>query len=153
MNDETIRGMLRSADAGGTGTRVEGAAVRRSVRRRRAGRGVAAALLASLALWPLLHRPAAPLVAPGPSVVRAPADDDVTQRIAAETAILLARRRATGAYLDHDPAFVRDRAAQTLFVAAQEAKSKEAVRAYATAAQLFPESSWSARAAALAQVQ
>jgi hypothetical protein len=158
MTPDPLASLLRTADLAAPIHPPAAPTLRtRAARRRRRTSALAAALCALAALPFLPHTtPAPPPIAkaPPPPV---PAAADIHARIATETAILLAQRRATGQFLNHDPAFVRDAAAQTLVLAADRRRATDpqnAARTYATAAALFPNTPWGSRAAAtLAQLQ
>jgi hypothetical protein len=131
--------------------------------RHRRARNTAAitALLCALTAFPFLHHtppPSAPTPAPVAIIHPSPSvDPEIQSRIATETALRLAQRRATGEFLTRDPAFARDAAAQTLVLAAERRRAAdplEAARTYAAAATLFPNTPWGRRAAtALSQTQ
>jgi hypothetical protein len=159
MTDESLRLLLHRADTPAPLRAPDAPSLRAKARARRTRQTLAAtATLATLlALTPLLrHTPTPTPAAPSPTVAQAPAATDITARIATETALRLAQRRASGAFLDHDPLFAREAAAETLVLSAkrqQPTHPAEAARTFATAATLFPHTSWGRQAAALAPIQ
>jgi hypothetical protein len=82
-------------------------------------------------------------------------EKEVEERIATEAAVILAQRRASGAFLERDVGMVREAAAETLTLAGDRRKAAgdaaAAAAAYATVARLFPETTWGERAAGRAE--
>ncbi len=154
ISPDTLQTLLRRADLAAPSRPLDPHTLRTRARRRRTRTAAAlTSLLCALTLLPLLHR-SPPPTAPAPVAIHNPAppvETDIQSRIAIETALRLAQHRATGEFLDHDPAFARDAAAQTLVLAADRRRAldpREAARTYAAAATLFPNTPWGQRAAA-----
>jgi hypothetical protein len=153
MNDERLKELLRRADSG-TAVSVESERVREAAARRgrrRIGVRVAGVVMVAglgVAGWWGLRGDARRVADGGIKAVRAAGGNDgvaaeVRERIAVETAIRLAKVHAKGDYWAHDPALVRERAAETLVVAADRGRARgdveDAAATYALAARLFPE--------------